>query len=471
MKTAIPPNQARFSASEILSISGGSPEGRLPEDVRGICTDSRAAVDGCLFVALRGENHDGHRYVDRAFGAGARLAVVDSQSAVGAEDGPIVRVPSTLDALGELALAHRRRWGKKVVTVTGSVGKTATKELAAAALTGVGLNVLKTTGNLNNRIGLPMTLLSLDDRHEIAVLEAGMNLPGEISTLGRIAQPDVGVVTGVELVHAEGVGGLREIAKEKYSLFASIRQGGVEIVYGDCPWAAEHQEDEGSRTRMTFGRSDRADVVLVGWELQDNWTMRVNLQADDQQLSGSIRMLGEGSARACAAAICIAKALGLDLKRAMDALHACAPPRGRLQLAAGHGGAWIVDDSYNASPPSVKNAVALSSAIAHKHGRHFVAVLGDMLELGRFSASEHDEILDALASSNVRFLIACGPEMGAAVSRNAAWTGRARICRDAEEAAAALLQSLKPADLVLIKGSRGVGLDHVAAAVSLKEAP
>ncbi|MGE3635848.1 MAG: Mur ligase family protein, partial [Sandaracinaceae bacterium] len=205
MATPIPDNEASFDADELSAAVGPRVRGE-GRAVRGVVLDSRRVGPGNVFVALRGEQHDAHRFVESAVASGAAAVIVDRE--IGPLDVDVYRVPDTLAALGALGALHRARSRAEVIAVTGSVGKTTTKELIAAALRGMGRTVLATAGNLNNRIGVPMTLLSITDAHDAAVIEIGMSIPGEIADLARMTAPHVGVVTAVAEVHTEGVGGL-----------------------------------------------------------------------------------------------------------------------------------------------------------------------------------------------------------------------------------------------------------------------
>ncbi|MDD9964778.1 MAG: Mur ligase family protein, partial [Myxococcales bacterium] len=230
MATPIPANRASFTLTEIAHVTGGRIVGPGQGAVCGVVTDSRRVTPGSLFVALQGEHHDAHRFLPQVAEAGAAAALVMPGRAVAAPT-VAIEVPDTLAALGSLAAHHRRAWGGTVVAITGSAGKTTTKELTAAALAATGLSVARTVGNLNNRIGVPMTLLALDASSELAVVEMGTSAPGEIATLAVMTDPQVGVVTTVAVAHSQGLGSLAGVAQEKLSLLAALGRHGV-AVYG-----------------------------------------------------------------------------------------------------------------------------------------------------------------------------------------------------------------------------------------------
>ncbi|HEX4355368.1 MAG TPA: Mur ligase family protein, partial [Polyangiales bacterium] len=233
MATAIPANEAAFTLEEIAACTGGRVSASKAEaSIRGVVTDSRAVKPGQLYVALRGEHHDGHRFLQPSAAQGAAAALVETEDKAPAGL-PLVVVPDTRRALGELARAHRTRWGGKLIAITGSAGKTTTKELTAAALRALGHRVLSTEGNLNNEIGLPMTLFGLGAQHDLAVVEIGTGGPGEIAWLAYVGRPEIGVVTTVSLAHAEKLGSLDGVADEKTALLRALPSDGAAIYGAD----------------------------------------------------------------------------------------------------------------------------------------------------------------------------------------------------------------------------------------------
>src|SRR5690606_3760983 len=289
--TPLPVNQAAFTPEEILEATNAKTVAPLTEPISGVSTDSRTVQEGNVFVALRGERFDGHEHVEDAIAKGARAVIVDREVEAGRAG--VFRVDDTLSALGALASFHRRRFSVPVIAITGSVGKTSTKELVAAALRGLGKNVAATRGNLNNRIGVPLTLFTLGAEHDAAVIEMGMNLPGEIAELTTIAQPTIGVVTAVAEVHTEGVGGIDGVACEKGALLRGLGPGAVAIWNADEGRLAEHAARSGAARRISYGRVEGADVRLARWELDGHGGTHASYRVPDAPLDVRLAMLGE----------------------------------------------------------------------------------------------------------------------------------------------------------------------------------
>ena len=451
-----------------------------------VCIDSRQASPGCLFFALAGERVDGHAYVQDAFRAGAVAAVVsepvlascvvDTTSGVYAEtvEQPVaVIVLDTLVALQRLAAARRRsRRGLRVIGVTGSLGKTTTKEAIAHVL-GQRYGTLKNSGNQNNEIGLPLTLLNLEAHHQRAVLEMGMYALGEIALLAEVAAPQVGVVTNVGPSHLERLGTLERIAQAKSELVAALPDDGVAVLNGDDPRVSVMGRLTRARA-VTFGlgreNTVRADSIvgkgLAGVEL------RVHARGPfAEHLTSATRvletgMLGEHAAQTVLAAVAVALVEGLgweEIQRGLDRHGAgirLVPKRGRR-------GEVILDDSYNASPASV---IAAMRALADLPGRH-LAVLGDMLELGEHERSGHLAVgreaaqrLDALVTVGVR----ARDIAGAALEAGMPSTG-VHVLEDGAEAIELLRGLLREADTLLVKGSRGMRMEAIVEALEERD--
>ena len=379
MATPIPENQAAFTVDEIVRATGAElvSSGRS-DDVVGVVTDSRGAGEGSLFVALRGAQHDGHDHVAAAVEAGARAVIVDR--VIDAPGATVLHVADTLEALGALAAHHRARLEVPFVAITGSVGKTSTKELVAAALRGAGHRPLATRGNLNNRVGVPMTLLTLDGTHDVAVIEIGMSVPGEIERLARIAQPTVGVVTAIEAVHTEGVGSVDGVLREKGALLEALDSEGVAIF---------RDRDAGLAPRapgrtLRFGRTHDADVRLAAVSLDaEALVTRATIEVEGRSVEIALPLLGEAAALNAAAALAVVHAIfPTSVEAAARALSDVARVEGRMSPTPVEGGALVIDDTYNASPASTRAALSAARQIADARGGRVICVLGDMLELG-----------------------------------------------------------------------------------------
>lgn len=480
--TPIPKNQARFTLSEIASATcariAPDVETRLAQiEVVGVCTDSRAVEPGNLYVALRGETHDGHRFVKQAIERGALAVLVSDDAGIDA-GAPVIRVQDTMTALGDLAALHRARWGGRVIAITGSAGKTTTKELAYAALRACGCRVARTEGNLNNLIGVPMTLLCLGAEVEMIVLEVGTSARGEIARLAEIARPDVGVVTSVAVAHSAGLGSLADIAAEKASLLWSIAKAGSVVCFADEPVLLARLAHVRAKRTLLFGAGENAAVRLTGHAIaalpDGSFGMRCELAIDGSApMSVSMQLLGPGPALDLAAVLAVVLA-----ERGADALPAAAkglaevqPVAGRLSPRKGPRGSIILDDSYNANSASMAVSIEAACELAVARGGRALLALGDMLELGELSAAEHAAVGRAAARGEVSLLITSGPEMSAAVAAAREHAQRLGLplkieaLDDPQAVAALLLAQLTPDDVVLVKGSRGMRMERVVDAL------
>ncbi|MCZ7682013.1 MAG: UDP-N-acetylmuramoyl-tripeptide--D-alanyl-D-alanine ligase [Sandaracinaceae bacterium] len=440
----------------------------------GVTTDSRSVEPGNVFVALRGAAHDGHAYVPQAIASGAHAVVVER--ALDAPDGVgVYRVDDTLSALGALAALHRRRYDVPLVAITGSVGKTSTKELAAAALLGLGRHTAYTRGNLNNRVGVPMTLFTVGPEHDAAVIEIGMNVPGEIADLTAMTAPTVGVVTSVAEVHTEGVGGSRASRARRARCSPgwprARRPSGTPT--SRCSRRTRRRRRRGAGSAMVAGEA--ADVRLVRWEL-DGLTTRASYRVPSREhpVELALAMLGEAAATNAAAALAIALAIDpARLDEAAEAIAAVPPHAHRMVPAELSSGLLVIDDTYNASPRSTSAALETAALLAQARGGKLVAVLGDMLELGSHAERLHAQIGREAIRAGSRALVACGELMThagkAALSSAMEQRGeRAKIVllRNPEDAADCVRELARPGDVVLVKGSRGMRMERVIEALA-----
>ena len=436
--------------------------GRLAGDNLGFCgvsTDSRTIAAGELFLALRGENFDGHHYVAAAQARGAVAAVVAADAAVGLHllGLPLIEVAETRLALGALAADWRSRFTLPVIAVTGSNGKTTTKEMIAAILRRqYGDTVLATRGNLNNEIGLPLTLLGLAAGQRAAVIEMGMNQPGEIAYLTQIGAPTVAVVTNAQRAHLAGMGDMNQIAREKGSIFAGLGAGGVAVVNADDAYAGLWRRMAGRNPLLTFGIERGADVRAV--VRQQGLTTLLSLWTPVGQAELKLAVPGRHNARNALAAAAACLAAGIPLAAVVAGLEGFAGLKGRLQRRQGRAGAVVLDDTYNANPDSVRAGIdVLAATIGRK-----VLVLGDMGEIGEASGQYHDEIGGYAKSQGVDRLLAFGDASQQAV-RNFG-EGARHFC-DIEKLIAAVNKQLGPETTVLVKGSRFMKMERVADAI------
>jgi UDP-N-acetylmuramoyl-tripeptide--D-alanyl-D-alanine ligase len=478
--TPIPKNEATFSLAEIVVATRGSLAREGGERlVRGVCTDTRAVGPGELFVALRGERFDGHDHVTAAASAGA-TAVLASRDVEVPTAVSVIRVDDTLRALGDLSACHRLRWShaglgpaRRLVAVTGSAGKTTTRHALGKALAELGLKVHTSAGNLNNAVGVPMTLFGLEARHRVAVVEIGMSVPGEIKRSAEISRPDAGVVTLVADAHTEGVGSIWGVLEEKSDLLRSLGERGVAAANGDSDLTRAALVKAGPRRRLLYGEASDCDVRLVSRASRGlaGSELTVDVRRHGQpalRVESAVPLLGKAGAYAALATLAVL--VGLDEDRALDggALSRAVAATGgneagRLAPVERADGAIVIDDAYNANPASMTASVEASRELADALGKDLVLVLGSMFELGGRSEALHREVGEAAARARPRVVIAAG-DRGRAIGASAEAHGvRVVYAEGAAEAERAAVAEVGPRDLVLVKASNSLGLARVAA--------
>jgi len=450
------------AAARVLGGDPGPPAAKIR--LSEVSTDTRTLRPGALFVALRGENFDGHRFLKKAFDRGAVAAVVD-RPVRGFGDKVLIRVPDTLQSLGDLAGFLRKRRPLKVAAITGSNGKTTTKEMLTAAAETT-YHTLATAGNLNNLVGLPLTLFRLRPKHEAAVLEMGMNQPGEIARLTEIADPDVGLVTCVAPAHLEGLGSIEGVARAKGELYAGLRPSAVAVVNLDDPWVVRMAR-AAAGPRITFGFSRKADVR--GRKLRSRGLQGVGFELVTPDGAAPVRLnlLGRHNVLNALAAAAAGLALDLTPDNIAVGLSRVHPYTGRLNLKRLAGPVYLLDDSYNANPASVEAGLGVLSEVKGR-GRA-VAVLGDMFELGKAARTEHARLGRTVAQYKLDLLVGVGPLTRLLVkeARKSGLNGsKTAWFADQDEAAAWLKDRLQPRDRVLVKGSRGMGMETVVEALT-----
>ena len=450
---------AHFTLAEAAAWCGGRVRsGRAERACVGVSIDSRTLDPGALFVAIRGERHDAHRFTAEVAARGAALLVETGRDVPDGADA--IEVEDTTAALQALGRGVRRRFPGPVIAITGSNGKTSTKELCAAAL-GTGARVVKTEGNLNNHYGVPLTLLRIDDECEVAVVEMGTNHPGEIATLAAIAEPSVGVLTNVGTAHAEYLGSREGIAREKGSLFEALPATGVAVANADDPFVMSQLARTAARV-LRFGRGPEAEVTAEDVESRGLRGYRFRLRTPFGDADTGIPNLGEVHIHNALAAAAAALATGADLGAVARGLEHAPVVGGRLEPVALPGGAWVLNDSYNANPQSAGAALETLTRLAAA-GRS-IAVLGDMGELGPGAEQFHRELGARAAALGVDALYAVG-EAARETADGAlgAGLGTAAVhwLPDAAAAAEALRASLREGDWLLLKGSRSMRMETV----------
>ena len=463
----------RWTLQEVAQALGVAVPARFTPVARlaGVSIDSRAVGRGQLFIAIRGPRHDGHDFVAAALQAGAEAAVVASDRVSGYPDeirGRLFAVADTLVALQELARAVRRAWGRRIAAVTGSVGKTTTKEILAALL-GAKFRVLKSEGNLNNEYGLPLTLLRLDPEDDAAVVELGMSHRGELRRLAEIAEPEVGVVTRVAPVHLEFFASVDEIALAKRELIEGLAgPESVAVLNADDPRVARFAEVARGRV-LTFGCG--AQAQFRGEKIQDRGAAGSEFEfiGPGERARLEFALPGRHSVENALAAMAAASVWGIGVAEAAEVLRniKVGEMRGRLlQFAAGFA---VINDSYNSNPVALAAMVELLAKTPNYRRRILAA--GEMLELGPDSANLHREAGRSAASQRIDSIVAVQGN-AVQIANGAIQAGvpssHAHFFADSSAAAAFLAEFVRPGDLLLVKGSRGVKMERIVEALRAK---
>ncbi len=461
---------ASFCAAEVVEWTGGSLlQGRADACIVGASIDSRSVAPGELFAAIVGARHDAHAFLGEAARAGAAALLVAQGRALPAElkpELPVIAVPDTTRGLGALAAGHRAGFDGPLVAVTGSNGKTTTKEMCAAVL-GALAPCLRNAGNLNNQWGLPLTLLRRREQHRSIVVELGMNHRGEIAALAAIAQPSVGVITNVGVAHIENLGSREEIALEKGDLVAMLPADATAVLNADDPRVAAQAGRSAARV-VFFGSGPGAQLRAEAVRRIDGRGFAFRLVAPEGRVAVEVEGLGETTLCNALAAAAAALAAGAGLEHVAAGLAAYRPVAGRLGRVLLPGGALLIDDSYNANPQSLEVALRLLAELAAGAGGRAHAVLGDMGELGAAADAAHVEAGALAAELGVDFVVALG-QQAARLTDAAVAAGLPRdsvaVARDHADAAARVRAQLARGDCVLVKGSRAMQMERVVRAL------
>lgn len=442
-----------FSLGEAAAACGGAYTGDaalLAAPVQDVCIDSRRATPGALYVPIIGQVHDGHAFIDGARRGGALCTLTDRPL----PEGPYIRVPDTLEALQKLAAFYRCRFDIPVIGVTGSVGKTSTKEMLAAVLSSR-FRTFKTPGNLNNQTGVPLTLFRLEPEHELAIIEMGTNHPGEIRRLSAMAQPTICLITNVGVAHIEFFGTRENIFRGKAEMLEHMRPGGAVIVNGDddmlarLPGAVRFGFQEHNDVRACevedLGLSGSAFTVCAGGE-----RARMQVRAPGRHMIGN-----------ALAAVAAGLALGMPLEELREGVERFSPAAGRMQVRRG-AHFTVLDDTYNANPTSVMAAI---DVLERAPGRR-VCVLGDMLELGAQTEEFHEVVGMYAALHGVDLIVCVGTNAEQTfLGAHALAPQRARYFETQETLLSILPLLLRDGDTILVKGSRGMHLEQTVEAL------
>ncbi len=444
-----------WTASELVEATGGTLS--EPFDADGLSIDTRTIAAGELFVALLGEGRDGHAFVADALAKGAAGAIVHED--VSAR--PVLRVDDTLAALTRLGGFARWRFGGRLVAVTGSVGKTTTKEMLRCALSAFGY-VHAAVASYNNHWGVPLTLARTPRDADFCIAEIGMNHAGEIAPLARLARPHVAVITTIAKAHVGHLGSIEAIADEKASIIEGLEPGGIAVLPADSEQLSRIRAAAGGAEVLTFGADKAADVRLVLREEDADGSL-IHVDIVGHTASLRLNAPGQHMAMNALATLAVVVALGLDPIRAIDALEAFLPLLGRgmrRTIAAGSGSALLLDESYNGNGASMRAAL---DVLRLQPALRRVAVLGDMLELGEEGPAEHAALADAVVAS-ADCLFSCGPLMRSLFD---AVPDAVRGFHAVDSAALApvVAAALRNGDAVLVKGSLGSGMKRVITAL------
>ncbi len=425
-------------------------------EFHGVSSDTRTIEAGMLFVALRGPNHDGHDHVKSALTAGAVAVLVERPLDI---DIPQLLVADSRLGLGKLATAWRQHLGTHLVAITGSNGKTTTKEMCAAILGHAG-KTLATQGNLNNDIGVPLTLLRLTAEHDFGVIEMGANHPGEIAYLTGLTRPQVAIITNAAAAHLEGFGSVDDVAEAKGEIYRGLEEGGVAIINADDPFAGLWSKLSAGHRTLTFGLQNRADIGVRG--MGDINGSELEVLTPLGEFHFSLSLPGRHNIMNTLAAVAAGIALGIDLDQISEGLNHMVPVSGRLQMRRGIRGATLLDDSYNANPASVRAGLEV---LAGCGGTRLFA-MGDMAELGAEAIELHRQVGFDARELGIDGLYATGDQ---SCEASKAFGDNGFFFTQQQQLIDALLPQMNRDITVLVKGSRSSHMERVVEALTSQE--
>ena len=432
-------------------------------NIVGVSIDSRKVTPNNLFVPLRGEKVDGHRYVEKVKDQGAAASLWQQDVPNPPTNIPIILVENTEVALQELARAYRQQLNVKVIGVTGSNGKTTTKDMTAALLATT-YKVHKTSGNYNNHLGLPLTILSMEEDTDVAVLEMGMSSRGEIEFLSKLARPDLAIITNIGESHLLDLGSREEIANAKLEIIEGLASGGTLIYYGDEPLLKDKVSNKFESLRvLSFGRSQTNDLYATS--IQQGTNLTAYSIAGVLEGSYEIPVLGNHNVMNALAAMLVAKELNVDQTKIREGLASIQLTNMRMEMVEGANGEKIINDAYNASPTSMMAAIELMEGLSGFNRK--ILVLGDMLELGLQERDFHLKIGEQISKDHINKVFTFGP-----LAENIAIGARKILAKDdvqsfqnKQSLIDELKKQIKPNDIVLVKASRGMRLEEVVQAL------
>ncbi|MGI6648040.1 MAG: UDP-N-acetylmuramoyl-tripeptide--D-alanyl-D-alanine ligase [Bacillota bacterium] len=455
----------------IKVINGKILRGQLPllDLTKGVSLDSRQVKPGELFFAFPGERVDGHDFVNQALAAGAIGAVVkhwpreDSGSLTEELTAPLIQVDNVLKALQDLAAWYRSQFSLPVIGITGSTGKTSTKDLIAAVLS-KHFCTLKTAGNYNNEIGVPLTLLQLADQHQIAVVEMAMRRRGEIAALCSLAKPTGGVITNIGHTHQELLGSQGNIARAKGELLEYLSESGWAVLNADDPWQPLIASETRAK-KIFYGLKQPAEVFASHIQLLGSSGSRFRVHLPGEVRDISLPIPGEHNIYNALAAIGVGWLMGMRLEEMADGLAEARLSAMRLDVRAGDQGTILINDAYNANPDSMRAALRV---LANTEGKRTIAIMGDMYELGDYTEEGHRRVGEDAAHLGISLLITVG-QLAEGIARGALGAGMSLdqvvTVLDKKEAVNYVREYRKPGDVILVKGSRGMKMEEIVKAL------
>lgn len=449
-----------MTVQELLDATGGillKKVDRLEQTIFAVESDSRAVRPGALFVALRGEQTDGHRYITAALESGAAGCLTEEEPETFLPDKFYIKVPSTMTAIGQVAKAYAKKFKIPVIGITGSVGKTTTKDMIASVL-GRKFKVLKTEGNFNNELGLPLTLFRLRPEHELCVLEMGMNHFGEIDYLTKIICPDVAVITNIGDAHIENLGSRENILKAKSEMFHSMTASGLAILNGDDPLLRSLAGKVLPKT-IFCGEDESLPYVASDICQMGSDGLRCTIKTPTEAFSTLIPALGQHMIYPALISCAIGEHFGMTAKEMAEGIAAFVPTKMRMNVVK-CGEVTILDDAYNANPQSMRAALEV---LGQSDGTKRIAILGDMFELGMLGPELHQSVGEYAGSvARIDTVLAVG-ELARHIFEGARQTGVPEaLYAETKEEAKTLLQTLvKPGAVILVKASRGMAFEEL----------
>jgi len=455
-----------ITVKEISSVIQGRQISGLPDElIHGLSIDSRKISSGQIFLALKGERYDGHTFLTNAINAGAMGVIMEAGTRISEtllrNNVAVITVSSTRKALGDLALWWRKQWGGRIIAITGSNGKTTAKEMAASILS-LQENTMRSPGNFNNLIGLPLTILLLQEHHQVAVLEMGMNRSGEIARLTQIADPDIGLITNIAKAHLEGLGTLQGVVEAKGELLRMMSNDSIAILNGDDELYA-HLARTFQGKIVTFGLSTRNLVRAEGIKTIGDRAQTFTVYLKGERIPVTIHLPGIHNVLNALCAAAIASCLSIANDFIAHGLGNFRPLQGRFHCIDLNGGICLIDDTYNANPSSLSAAVQTVKDVTQKK-QGLVVGLGEMMELGKDSSKYHFDAGQLIAGIGAKYLVVFG-EHGQSIIEGACKGGmdirQTHIAKTHAEMSEAIKGQVEEGDVIFLKGSRKVALDKV----------